>query len=139
MPNYLVDKMKDLLKSHQNKKVLILGASYRANVKEMAFSGVFTLDKELKKLGFDVETCDTLFTADEILSHGLTPMTSQTDEFVAVVVQNSSQEFLKMFANSGDWSGLAAIYDGRNLFGGRSPIKGVPIFGIGIGDLTGSN
>jgi nucleotide sugar dehydrogenase len=133
MPLYLVEQMKDLLKDHQSKKVLILGASYRANVKEMAFSGVFDLDRELKRLGFEVEVFDSLFSADEITSHGLQSMSSPSKDYIAVVIQNSSSEFLNFFANSSDWTSLAAIFDGRNLFGGKSPLKGVPIIGIGIG------
>jgi nucleotide sugar dehydrogenase len=133
MPLYLVEQMKDLLKDHQSKKVLILGASYRANVKEMAFSGVFDLDRELKRLGFEVEVFDSLFSADEITSHGLQSMSSPSEDYIAVVIQNSSSEFLNFFANSSDWTSLAAIFDGRNLFGGKSPLKGVPIIGIGIG------
>jgi hypothetical protein len=39
-----------------------------------------------------------------------------------------------MFDTPSDWSGLAAIYDGRNLFAGTTPIAGIPIFGIGIRD-----
>jgi nucleotide sugar dehydrogenase len=134
MPLYLVNQMNNFFKNHQNKKVLILGASYRANVKEMAFSGVFDLDRELKSLGFEVEVFDTLFSAEEIDSHGLNSMTSPTNSYAAVVIQNTSNEFLSMFVNPDDWSGLIAIYDGRNLFGGSTPILGVPIFGIGIGD-----
>lgn len=134
MPHYLVNQMNDFLKNSQNRKVLILGASYRANVKEMAFSGVFDLDRELKRLGFEVEVFDPLFSAEEIESHGLNSMTSKTREYVAVVIQNTATEFLSMFANPIDWLGLTAIYDGRNLFGGASPIKEVPIFGIGMGN-----
>lgn len=133
MPLYLVDKLNSFLKDYDNKKVLILGASYRANVKEMAFSGVFDLDRELKRLGFEVEVFDTVFSAEEIEAHGLTPMSSKTSTFSAVVIQNTSREFLSMFRNPCDWSGLAAIYDGRNLFAGISPVTGIPIFGIGIG------
>jgi UDP-N-acetyl-D-mannosaminuronate dehydrogenase len=134
MPLYLVNQIKNFLKGNQNKKILILGASYRANVKEMAFSGVFDLDGELKKLGFEVEVFDALFSTEEIESHGLNSMSSSTDTFVAVVIQNTSDEFLRMFANPSDWSGLAAIFDGRNLFKGSTPITGIPIFGIGAGD-----
>jgi hypothetical protein len=64
----------------------------------------------------------------------LVPQTSETEAFGAVVIQNSSQEFKRLFVNSGDWRNLVAIFDGRNLFGGKSPIKGFPLFGIGIKD-----
>ena len=134
MPLYLVNQIKNFFKGIQNKKVLILGASYRADVKEMAFSGVFDLDAELKRLGFEVEVFDTLFSAGEIEAHGLKPMSSKTSTFSAVVIQNASSEFLSMFGNPSDWSELGAIYDGRNLFAGISPIAGIPIFGIGIKD-----
>lgn len=134
MPLYLANQVNNFLKGNQNKKILILGASYRANVKEMAFSGVFDLDAELKKYGYEVEVFDALFSTEEIESHGLNSMSSSTDTFVAVVIQNSSNEFLSMFSNPSDWSGLAAIFDGRNLFKGSSPITGIPIFGIGAGD-----
>ena len=86
-------------------------------------------------MNFEVEVLDTLFSAEEIELHGLNPMRSRTEEFVAVVIQNSASEFLNMFADPNEWLELAAIYDGRNLFQGISPIKGIPIFGIGIGEI----
>jgi nucleotide sugar dehydrogenase len=134
MPNYVVSHVDKLLKSSKHKRVLVLGASYRDKVKELAFSGVFAIQKELNNLGYEVEVFDALFTNEELISHGLNPQTSKTQDFGAVIIQNSSLEFKKLFANSAEWRNLIAIFDGRNLFGGKSPIKGIPLFGIGIKD-----
>ena len=134
MPNYVVLHVDKLLKSSKHKRVLVLGASYRDKVKELAFSGVFAIQKELSNLGYEVEVSDALFTNEELISHDLVPQTSKTEAFGAVIIQNSSQEFKKLFVDSADWRNLVAIFDGRNLFEGKSPIEGIPLFGIGIKD-----
>jgi nucleotide sugar dehydrogenase len=134
MPFYVVSKVHNLLKNTNQKRVLILGASYRDKVKELAFSGVFAIQDELKNYGYDVEVFDELFNNEELKSHGLTPLTSGFETFGAVIVQNSSQVFKQMFQDSDSWGSLLAIFDGRNLFDGTSPIKGIPLFGIGIKD-----
>jgi nucleotide sugar dehydrogenase len=134
MPSYAVAQVHQLLKTTNQKRVLILGASYRDKVKELAFSGVFAIQDELKKYGYEVEVFDELFSHEELVSHGLTPQTSKVEVFGAVIIQNSSQEFKQLFLNSDAWVNLVAIFDGRNLFGGKSPIKGIPLIGIGIKD-----
>jgi nucleotide sugar dehydrogenase len=134
MPSYVVAQVHQLLKTTNQKRVLILGASYRDRVKELAFSGVFAIQDELKKYGYEVEVFDELFTNEELISHGLTPQTSKVEVFGAVIIQNSSQEFKQLFLNSEAWENLIAIFDGRNLLGGKSPIKGIPLIGIGIKD-----
>jgi nucleotide sugar dehydrogenase len=134
MPTYVVSQVHNLLHQRDKKKVLILGASYRDKVKELAFSGVFAVRDELEKLGYKVEVYDQLFTHEELLAHGLSPQISAFESFGAVIIQNSSQEFKQILINAERWSNLAGIFDGRNLFEGRSPIKGIPLFGIGIND-----
>ena len=132
MPSYVVSQLDNLLKSTKERKVLILGASYRDKVKEMAFSGVFAIQSELNKLGYQVEVFDSLFAEEELVAHGLHPQKSATQEFGAVIIQNSSEEFKALFSNPREWQNLLALFDGRNLFGGVSPIQGVPLYGIGI-------
>jgi nucleotide sugar dehydrogenase len=138
MPSYMVSQIDKLLSLDKSKKVLILGASYREKVKELAFSGVFAIQEELENLGYEVEVLDPLFTDEELVSSGLRPLTSKFETFGAVVIQNSSQEFKKLFLSAEDWKGLVAIFDGRNLFKGKSPFKVVPLIGIGVSDKTSS-
>jgi len=134
MPKYMAEKVHEFLKHSQKKSILILGASYRDRVKEMAYSGIFPLKFELEQRGFEVEVFDSLFSPEELQSYGLQPMTSPTENFVSVIVQNSSVEFLEMFSDASKWLGLTAIFDGRNLFGGKSPLLNVPLLGLGIKD-----
>jgi nucleotide sugar dehydrogenase len=132
MPSYAVSQVHDLLKPSEQRKVLILGASYRDKVKELAFSGVFALQEELVSLGYQVEVFDSLFTDKELIAHGLQPQRSEPQDFGAVIIQNFSQEFKALFANPSEWKNLLVVFDGRNLFRGISPIRGVPLYGIGI-------
>ena len=132
MPSYVVSQVHNLLKVTEQRKVLILGASYRDKVKELAFSGVFALQEELISLGYQVEVFDSLFTDKELIAHGLKPQVSKSQDFGAVIIQNSSEEFKVLFTNPREWQNLLAVFDGRNLFRGKSPIQGVPLHGIGI-------
>lgn len=132
MPRYVVSQVHNLLKNSEQRNVLILGASYRDKVKELAFSGVFALQEELISLGYQVEVFDSLFTDDELMAHGLQPQRYKPQDFGAVIIQNSSEQFKALFKNSSEWQNLLAIFDGRNLFRGKTPIQGVPLYGIGI-------
>ena len=133
MPNYLVSMMLEKLSSLKDEKILILGASYRANVKELAFSGVYDLVSNLKKHGAHVEVLDPLFSNEELTEAGLTGISSELDEFTTVIIQNSSSYFLDLFQQNNLFSNLRWIFDGRNLFKGVSPLEGVKLFGIGNG------
>jgi nucleotide sugar dehydrogenase len=132
MPSYVVSKVHNFLKSTEQRKILILGASYRDKVKELAFSGVFEVKEELVSLGYQVEVFDPLFTDKELTAHGLQPQRSKPQDFGAVIIQNSSEEFKALFTNPSKWENLLLVFDGRNLFRGKSPIQGVPLRGIGI-------
>jgi nucleotide sugar dehydrogenase len=133
MPDYVARKVHDAIKGFQTKKILILGASYRDRVKELAFSGVFPLYLKLVELGYSVEVYDPLFADSELTLAGLQPLVSQKSEFGAIVIQNSAKEFLDFIRTSEEWKMLELIYDGRNLFGGVSPLKDVRIIGLGLG------
>ena len=132
MPAYLVTKMREKIGSLKGLRILILGASYRANVKELAFSGVFDLVDLLKAEGAIVEVFDPLFSNDELFDVGLPGLIKDLSEFESVIVQTTSAEFSKMLISRERFKSLKSIFDGRNLFGGVSPINGVALYGIGL-------
>jgi nucleotide sugar dehydrogenase len=134
MPNYLVNKMLNKIGIIKEKKVLILGASYRANVKELAFSGVFDLVDLIKKQGADVEVFDPLYSGGELNEAGLPGLMSGLGEFEIVVIQTSATFFLDFLSSKDTFGKLKWIFDGRNLFEGKSPINGVSLYGIGSQD-----
>lgn len=80
MPSYVINKISDQLNQIKGLHVLILGLSYRPNVKESAFSGVFDLVLELERLGFSVLVQDPLYTNIEIENLNLTPYTGNLDK-----------------------------------------------------------
>jgi UDP-N-acetyl-D-mannosaminuronate dehydrogenase len=131
MPAYFVSKMIDSIGSISGKKVLVLGASYRANVKELAFSGVFELINLLTMQGAHVEVQDPLFSSLELNEAGLPGLTSNLNEFESVIIQTASVAFIDLLKERGSFRNLKWIFDGRNLLNGLSPMGGVTVFGIG--------
>ena len=66
MPNYFVELLSKLLPNLKNKTILISGIAYRAGVKEVYNSGIFSLTNLLEKKGSIVYCEDNLFSASEI-------------------------------------------------------------------------
>jgi len=136
MPAYLVSKMIDLLETIKNKRVLILGASYRENVKELAFSGVYDLCKLIHYHGAEVNVYDPLFSNQELNNFGIPGLQSDFSEINIVIIQNNSNEFKSFLANSKVFKNLEWVFDGRNLLQGIPPFKGVKVFTIGNSNQT---
>ena len=55
-------------------RVVVLGAAYRGGVKETAFSGVFDTVASLTTRGAEVSVHDPLYTDDELVGYGFTPV-----------------------------------------------------------------
>jgi len=92
--------------------VLILGITYRAGIKEDAFSGAHTLDRELKKLGATPQAVDPYYSDEEIVSIGLSPCVD-FDSVEAIILHTDHPEFLGYSA--ADFPRLKCIVDGRNF------------------------
>ncbi len=130
----LVGEMGDL----SGKRVLLLGLSYRENVKEDAFSTAHLLIAELKRRGATVLLNDPLWSAEELARHG-DGAEVVSDIYAAhpdaVIIQAYHQQYAKLL----DWAKLAAagcraILDGRNaLRQQRGAIEAVGLFYLGVG------
>ena len=59
--------------SLSGKRVVVLGASYRGRVKEIAFSGVFPTVEALRAAGAEVLVQDPLYDDDELEKLGFAP------------------------------------------------------------------
>ncbi len=62
MPQYVVDRAKEILGDLTGLRVVVLGASYRGKVKETAFSGVFPTVDALRAAGAQVLVQDPMYT-----------------------------------------------------------------------------
>jgi len=113
MPGHVAGLLDGLLPGGVGRRrVAVLGATYRGNVKETAFSGVFPLVEHLERLGADVVVHDTLLDDDELRSFGLHP--AQLGEPVdAAVLQADHDRYYELVVD--DLPGIAAIVDGRGV------------------------
>lgn len=114
MPNLVVRQIKKEFGELEKKKILVLGVSYRPNVKESAFSGTFEIVKSFEHEKAEVQVLDPFFSENEILNLGLKPYDGILSSIDVIVIHTAHIEFRK-FLNQDLPSGLF-IYDGRNFF-----------------------
>jgi len=94
--------------------VVVLGAAYRGNVKEAAFSGVFPVVAALAGAGARAVVHDPLFSDDELVGMGLTPghLGEPCD---GALVQADHDAYRELRAV--DLPGVRAVVDGRGVLG----------------------
>lgn len=131
MPIYVVERVLSAMGDISKLKILILGASYRDRVKELAFSGVFPLRDLLNQHGAVCEILDPLFSPAELIENGLQPFNQNYEDVQVVIIQNSSKEFFDLFSYPSKFKNLKAIFDGRNLLQGVAPTPEVSLYTIG--------
>jgi nucleotide sugar dehydrogenase len=112
------------------RQCLILGASYRGNVKEIYDSGVFPIARYLESLGFECVVFDPLFSEEELVAHGLKPVASISKDSQLIILNSDHSEFLDL--NSQDFCASAIVIDGRNILNSKNFFPG-QLFSIGVG------
>jgi UDP-N-acetyl-D-mannosaminuronic acid dehydrogenase len=118
------------------RRVLLLGYSYRENVKEPAFSAARTLIRELRASGATPLVRDPLFTPGELAETGAAAVAEDALPAVdAVILQAPHREFAGL-----DWAALAAggcraVLDGRNALdaAAQAAIRAAGMAYLGIG------
>ena len=94
MSTYAVQRLESALGSLEHQSVLILGVTYRGNVRGVAFSSAYLLQKALLASGAAVYADDPLFSADELHHLGYTPLTpGSEDEIDVIILQTDHQEY----------------------------------------------
>jgi nucleotide sugar dehydrogenase len=94
-----------------DRRVVVLGLSYRGSVKEAAFSGTFPLVDALAALGAQVSVHDPLYSDDELRSLGFTPATLPI-EVDGAVLHTDHLEYRELRA--ADLPGVTVLVDGRS-------------------------
>ena len=112
MPRHAVDTILGRYGDLVDRKIAVLGATYRGGVKEVAFSGVFPLVECLRAQGAQVVVHDPLFTDEELKALGLTPYRVGEGCDVAVI-QADHEEYRSLSAT--DLPGVRLVYDGRGV------------------------
>jgi len=134
MPASYLNLLSEALGGLRGRRVVVLGVSYRPNVKETAFSAAFPIVTALREQGALVTVNDPLFSEEELKdldfeAIGLREATSAD----AVIVQAFHEQYHDL-----DWKlfrGLRAVIDGR---GGVSAalFAGTGIAFISLGTAT---
>ena len=111
-------------------KCLILGAAYRGDVKETYDSGVFPIIDYLKNNGIGCVVYDPLFSTEELVDFGLTPVQNTLSETQLVIINSDHRTFMNL--RSKDFSKGSIVIDGRNILRPSNFLAG-QLFTIGIG------
>ncbi|MEV4422558.1 nucleotide sugar dehydrogenase [Patulibacter sp. NPDC049589] len=112
MPAYAVDLLAELLGGGlRGRQVVILGAAYRGDVKETAFSGVFGLRDALQGAGATAIVSDPLYGDDELRELGLEPWAGGPVD--GAIVQADHAAYRSLVPT--DLPGVDAVVDGRGV------------------------
>lgn len=132
MAMHAVNITKENIGSLKDKNVLILGLSFRGNVKEPTNSSALLLIKELKKMEAIVYVDDPLFSVEEILRYGEIPFSKHhLDKIDAIILQAYHDEY-KQFDFSA-FINCKFVLDGRNVLNPNTIKKlGMKYKGIGV-------
>ena len=112
MPAYTVDRVEAQVGDLAGRSVCVLGVAYRGGVKETAFSGAFALRDELVARGANVFAHDPMFSDDELVGLGFTPLGSDT-VVDTTVIQADHVEYRTLDDSTRDRLGL--LIDGRDM------------------------
>lgn len=130
MPQYVVDRAKEILGDLTGLRVVVLGASYRGKVKETAFSGVFPTVDALRAAGAQVLVQDPMYTDEELEGFGWQPYHLGENVDVAIV-QADHPEYSKL--TPADLPGVRLLLDGRRVTN-PALFVGMPRITIGGGE-----
>ncbi|MGC8861786.1 MAG: nucleotide sugar dehydrogenase, partial [Armatimonadota bacterium] len=109
-PRKILNKIGDV----SGKRCVILGVSFRPQVKESAYSPVFALASELEIRGASVTVHDPLYTEEEIRRLGLVPGQIEGNEII--ILNTAHDAYLNLdFADLAK-KGLKCVVDGRNAW-----------------------
>lgn len=131
MAAYAVSKIEEVLTSINRIKILILGLSFRENVKEATRSTTHLLIKELKKKDAIVYVDDPFFTPQEISDCQVIPFSKEDTERIEIlIIQAYHNEYRNL--NFAEFKNCKLIIDGRNVLD-KNKIENLGIRYMGIG------
>lgn len=111
MPEHYIQMLEDAHGSLKGETVLVLGASYRGDVKETAFSGVFAVVDALRRRGANCWVTDPYYSPKELSDLGL-PSAGRNEDVSAVVLQADHSAY-ENFPFS-ELPNLRTVLNGRN-------------------------
>ena len=130
MAEYAISSVKDKV---QTKKALLLGLSFRPNVKEDALSVAYRLNEKLANNGFEVSVHDVEYSPEEITAKGFTATNDIYNSRAEVIFLVTMHiEYYHLDFEKLSKQGVRFFVDGRNNIN-RSDVEKAGISYMGIG------
>jgi nucleotide sugar dehydrogenase len=129
MADYAVSLIKDKV---ENKKALLLGLSFRPNVKEDTLSITYLLHDVLLKAGFEVYVHDVEFSENELKEKGFNPISIYESNCEVVFLVTMHGEYENIDFERLAKTGIKYFVDGRNKIS-RAKVQEAGMEYIGIG------
>jgi UDP-N-acetyl-D-glucosamine dehydrogenase len=132
VPERLVARAEGLLGDLKGLRTVVLGAAYRAGVKETAFSGVFPTVEALRARGAQVAVQDPFYSDEELVGFGWDPY-HVGEGADLVIVQTDHPDYKDLTA--ADVPGIRLLVDGRNVTRAEN-WTGTPRLVLGDGSVS---
>jgi nucleotide sugar dehydrogenase len=113
MAEYGVGLLEAEIGSLADKRVVVLGLAFRANVKEATLSMTHLIVQALERRGAVALVHDPLFSPDEIAAYGYHPIDLDQDCLVDAVIVQAYHDQHRLLDMS-RWTTCQAVLDGRN-------------------------
>lgn len=132
MAEYAVQRLQAVIGPLAHQSVLILGVTYRGDVREVAFTSAKLLQEALLAHGAAVYADDPLFSADELQALGYTPFTSEMESKIGAIILQADHQAYRRFDFS-RFCHCQVVLDGRRALQ-RTQIEAPGIRYLAIGD-----
>jgi nucleotide sugar dehydrogenase len=132
MASYAIRRLEAVMGSLAHQAVLILGVSYRADVREAAFTSAKLLQQALWERGARVYVDDPLFSDDELRELGYMPFVSEYEKEVQAIILQAAHQIYQEF-DFKRFLHCKVVLDGRNALK-REKIESLGKDYISIGD-----
>ncbi|HJT59047.1 MAG TPA: nucleotide sugar dehydrogenase [Ktedonobacteraceae bacterium] len=113
MAEYAVRMVEETLNSLVGQSVLILGAAYRGDVRETAYTSTRFIQDALMRHGANVYVDDPLFDVDELHSQGFTPFREGLEDEIRAIMLQANHQAYQTFDFS-RFPHCQVVFDGRN-------------------------
>ncbi len=132
MAEYAVQRVEAVMGTLRGQAVLILGVTYRGDVRETAFTSAKLLQQALSRHGAAVYVDDPLYSDVELLAMGYTPLPEGGEQDVrAIILQSGHSAYAS--ADFRAFSRCQVLLDGRRALD-HEAIQALGIRYIAIGD-----
>ncbi len=129
MPSHALDVIVEHTGGVGGDRIVVLGATYRGGVRELAFSGVGPLVAEIESRGATALVHDPMFTHDELRECGFQAYELGQPCDIAIL-QADHNEYLSL--SPADLPGVRLVYDGRSFLS-DDQWRGITLLKIGRG------